>query len=162
MLPDYQRLVADAERRVEETTPDMLIQIVDAVAHCAGVYFWSLAIVGGSAWKMEAALGRFLRKHVAGNDGSQLQVLLRGLPGITLGVSQHAVPSIDWYWPPSGDAPSGSDQLPGERRAALVAERQAAERRYRGLLANRPAAQARFDGLLEVAQRYAVIREIEQ
>ena len=159
LLPDYQRLVADAERRVEGATPDELIEIVAAVAHCAGVYFWSLAIVGGSAWKMEAALARFLHKHVPGDDRAQVQVLLRGLPGITLGVSRHAVPSIDWYWAPLGDESHDADQLAVERRAALVAQRQAAERRYRDRFMNRPAVRARFDSLLEVAQRYAVIRE---
>jgi rifampicin phosphotransferase len=159
LLPAYQHLVADAERRVEGATPDELIEIVDAVARCAGVYFWSLAIVGGSAWKMEAALARFVQKHVRGGEPAQVQVLLRGLAGITLGTSPHTVPSIDWYWPPIGDESKESDQLPDHRRAALVAQREQAEWRYRGLLANRPAAQARFDSLLEVAQRYAVIRE---
>jgi pyruvate,water dikinase len=159
LKPEYQRLVAYVERRVDAATTDELIEIVDAVARRAGVYFWSLAIVGGSAWKMEAALSRFIRKHIPGDDGSQVQVLVRGLPGITLGASRHAVPSIDWYWPPMGDESNPSDQLPGERRATLVAERQDAERQYRGLLADRPAVRARFDSLLAVAQRYAVIRE---
>ena len=64
VLPDYQRLVADAERRVETATTPELRQLVDAVGRAAGEVFWSLAIVGGSAWKMEGCLARFARTHL--------------------------------------------------------------------------------------------------
>jgi rifampicin phosphotransferase len=158
LLPEYQRLVADAENRVEAATQPELIGTVDAIARCAGIYFWSLAIVGGSAWKMEAALARFIRKHVEGDDGAQVQVLLRGLPGITLGGSRHAVQSIDWFWP-AVDAAEPVEGAVSERRAALIQERQKAEEQYGAVLGNRPVVRARFDALLEVAQRYAVIRE---
>ena len=158
LLPEYQRLVADAETRVERATQRELIDTVDAIARCAGSYFWSLAIVGGSAWKMEAALACFIRKHVEGDDGARVQVLLRGLPGITLGGSRHAVQSIDWFWP-ALDAAEPVDGAVSERRAALIQERQKAEEHYAAVLANRPAVRGRFDALLEVAQRYAVIRE---
>ncbi|HEX8968887.1 MAG TPA: PEP/pyruvate-binding domain-containing protein [Chloroflexota bacterium] len=158
LLPTYQQLVADAERRVQASTPAELIEIVDGVARSAGVYFWSLAIVGGSAWKMEAALARFIRKHVAGDDGSGVQVLLRGLPGIELGASPHAVESIDWYWPPLGHTQEVGPPAP-ERRIALMEQRDNAERKYRSILADRPRLRARFDSLLDVAQRYAIIRE---
>jgi pyruvate,water dikinase len=49
--------------------------------------------------------------------------------------------------------------MPAERRARLVAEREAAEAACRRALAHRPAVRARLDILLEVAQRYATIRE---
>jgi len=158
LLPEYQRLVADAETRVDTATERELINTVDVIARCAGSYFWSLAIVGGSAWKMEAALARFIRKHFEGDDGAQVQVLLRGLPGITLGGFRHAVQSIDWFWP-ALDAPEPVDGAVSERRAALIQERQKAEEYYRAVLANQPVVRGRFDALLEVAQRYAVIRE---
>jgi pyruvate,water dikinase len=68
------------------------------------------------------------------------------------------VPSIDWYWPPLGDVDAVTEQAP-ERRAVLIDERQKAEEPYRAVLAERPVLRARFDALLDVAQRYAVIRE---
>jgi pyruvate,water dikinase len=157
LLPHYQQLVAAGEDKVETATPAQLIDMVDAVGRYAGTYFWSLAIVGGSAWKMEACLARFVRKHLAGVTGADVQVLLRGLPGITLGTPPHAVQSIDWYWPTHGQQDRHAPAP--ERRARLVAEREAAEAACRRTLANRPAMRARFDSLLEVAQRYATIRE---
>jgi pyruvate,water dikinase len=101
LLPQYQRLVAAGEGTLESATTAQVIDLVDAVGRYAGIYFWSLAIVGGSAWKMEDCLARFLRKHLAGLAGADVQVLLRGLPGITLGTPAHAVQSIDWYFPHS-------------------------------------------------------------
>jgi pyruvate,water dikinase len=157
LLPHYQQLVASGEATVETATPAELIDLVDAVGHCAGTYFWSLAIVGGSAWKMEGCLARFIRKHLAGVTGADVQVLLCGLPGISLRTPPHAVQSIDWYFPTLGQQ-DGQPAAP-EGRARLVAEREAVDAACRRALANRPALRARFDSLLEVAQRYAVIRE---
>jgi rifampicin phosphotransferase len=157
LLPRYQQLVAAGEDTLETATPAQLVDLVNTVGGCAGIYFWSLAIVGGSAWKMEACLARFVRKHLPGAIDVDVQVLLRGLPGITLGTPPHAVQSIDWYFLTLGQH-HGQASAP-ERRARLVAEREAAEAACRRALANRPALRARFDILLEVAQRYATIRE---
>jgi phosphohistidine swiveling domain-containing protein len=157
LLPRYQQLVAAGEGTVDTATPAQLIDLMDAVGRYAGRYFWSLAIVGGSAWKMEACLARFVRKHLGGVPGADVQVLLRGLPGITLGTPSHAVQSIDWYFPTLGQ--QSAQALPADRRARLVAQREAAEAACRRALARRPALRARFDFLLEVAQRYATIRE---
>jgi phosphohistidine swiveling domain-containing protein len=157
LLPRYQQLVAAGAGTAETATPAQLIDLVDELGRFAGTYFWSLAIVGGSAWKMEGCLARFVRKHLAGVTGSDVQVLLRGLPGISLGTPPHAVQSIDWYFPTLGQQ-DGQPAAP-ERRARLVDEREAAEAACRRALANRPALHTRFDSLLEVAQRYAVIRE---
>jgi phosphohistidine swiveling domain-containing protein len=156
-LPRYQQLVASGEGTLETASAAELIELVDAVGHSAGTYFCSLAIVGGSAWKMEGCLARFVRKHLAGVTGADVQVLLRGLPGITLGTLPHAVQSVDWYFPTVGQQ-DGQATAP-DRRARLVAEREAAEAACRSALANRPTLRARFDSLLEVAQRYAVLRE---
>jgi phosphohistidine swiveling domain-containing protein len=157
LLPRYRQLVEAWERTVETATSAQLVDLVDAVGQSAGIYFWSLAIVGGSAWKMEGCLARFVRKYLAGVDSADVQVLLRGLPGITLGTPSHAVQSIDWYWPTLGQQ-DGLAIAP-ERRTRLVAEREVAEAACRRALANRPALRQRFDSLLEVAQRYATMRE---
>jgi rifampicin phosphotransferase len=89
-----------------------------------------------------------------------VQVLLRGLPGTDLDVPAHAVQSLDWYWPTSGEleVPDVNAEL-SDRRRKLTAEREAAETACRAALAGHAALQARFDSLLAVAQRYALIRE---
>jgi pyruvate,water dikinase len=142
---------------VDTASPAALIDLVDDVGRFAGTCFWSLAIVGGSAWKMEGCLARFLRKHLADVTGADVQILQRGLPGNVVGTSLQAVQSIDWYFPTLGQD-DGHMAVP-ERRAGLVAEREAAEVACRRALADRPALRTRFDSLLEVAQRYATIRE---
>ena len=103
LLPRYRRLVTSAQERVESATPDELVGIVDEVGTTAGEYLFSLAIVGGSAWKMEAALARFFRRHLAGQADFGHQVLLRGLQGVEAGTPPHAVQSVDWYRPTLGE-----------------------------------------------------------
>ncbi len=160
LLPRYRRLVADGERRVEAATPAGLAGLVDALGREAGEYLWSLAIVGGSAWKMEGCLARFLRQHVAADVHGSVQVLLCGLSGADLEVPAHAVQSVDWYWPTAGERGwRHQDAALAERRRQLAAEREAAEAACRRALAGRPALLARFETLLEVAQRYAAVRE---
>jgi rifampicin phosphotransferase len=58
ILPQYLQLVAAGESALETASPAQLIDLVDEVGRFAGTYFWSLAIVGGSAWKMEGCLAR--------------------------------------------------------------------------------------------------------
>jgi rifampicin phosphotransferase len=160
LLPEYQRLVADAERRVEAATTPELRQIVDAVGCAAGGVFWSLAIVGGSAWKMEGCLARFARKHLRRTLGAGVQVLLRGLPGAAFDAPAHGVQSLDWYWPTAGELGwARPDSTLAERRRRLTAEREAAAAACRRALAGRPGLLRRFDRLLEVTQRYTVLRE---
>jgi rifampicin phosphotransferase len=126
----------------------------------AGEQFWSLALVGGSAWKMEGCLGRFVRAYVPTTIDGGVLVLMRGLPGLDLAVPEHAVQSLDWYWPTVGELGTARDDVHAmERHQRLVAERQAAEAECRRTLAGQPRLRARFDSLLEVTQRYAAIRE---
>jgi pyruvate,water dikinase len=162
LLPRYRQVVTEGERQVDTATPAHLEHIVDTVGQLAGEYLWSLAIVGGAAWKMEGCLATFLRRHLAGQFEAGVQVLLRGLPDADLGVPVHAVQSVDWYWPTAGEQQPGLDgqdaTLP-ERRRRLGEQRAQAEAACRRALAKRPATLARFDQLLEVAQRYARLRE---
>jgi rifampicin phosphotransferase len=160
ILPRYRRMVALAEERVETATPAELIGIVDEVGMASGEYLFSLAIVGGSAWKMEAALAKFVRGHLADRMDFGHQVLLRGLPGMDTGRPPHAVQSVDWYRPTLGELGlAGEDPVGRTRQQAIATEREAAERVCRAALADRPELLVRFDALLEVAQRYAVLRE---
>ena len=160
LLPRYRRLVTSAQERVESATPDELVGIVEDVGTTAGEYLFSLAIVGGSAWKMEAALARFFRRHLAGQADFGHQVLLRGLQGVEAGTPPHAVQSVDWYRPTLGELGlAGEDTKAKARQRETAAEREAAEAACRPILAGRPRLLARFDALLGVAQRYATLRE---
>jgi pyruvate,water dikinase len=162
LLPRYRQAVADGERRVDSAGPSELEDLIDAIGCLAGEYLWSLAIVGGSAWKMEGCLAGFLRREMPRELQGGMQVLLRGLPGAELAVAAYAVQSVDWYWPTAGEQQTTHDAAQvamAARREQLQAERERAETVCREVLADRPAVLARFETLLEVAQRYAVLRE---
>jgi phosphohistidine swiveling domain-containing protein len=160
LLPRYRRLVTSAQERVGSATAAELVGIVEEVGTTAGEYLFLLAIVGGSAWKMEAALAKFLREHLAGLVDSGPQGLLRGLPGVEAGTPSHAVQSVDWYRPTLGELGlAGEDPDAVARQRETAAEREAAEEACRSALAGRPRLLARFDALLEVSQRYAALRE---
>jgi rifampicin phosphotransferase len=163
-LPTYQRLVIDAESQAETATPPRLAQLVDQLGREAGSYLWYLAIVGGSAWKMEACLTRFCRRHLADvlpDDAGGTQVLLRGLPGSQPVSTSHAVQSADWFHPVAAELSTADMSLPdgGPRHARLAEQRAAAEHACRTALAGQPGLLAAFEQLLHVNQRYAVIRE---
>ncbi|WP_426502942.1 PEP-utilizing enzyme [Dactylosporangium sp. McL0621] len=162
-LPRYRALAATAETQAETADRRRLVALVDELGCEAGIALWFLAIVGGSAWKMEACLTRFARQHLTealpDADGGA-QVLLRGLPGTRYTPAPYAVHSIDWYHPLAGELPaataSGSD-----RHAGIAALREAAEQRCTAALADRPELAAQFQQLLRVNQRYAEIRETQ-
>jgi pyruvate,water dikinase len=162
-LARYRQLVTAADAELDTADPHRIVLLVDQLGHQAGIYLWYLAIVGGSAWKMEACLTRFTRRHLRDElpdrDGGA-QVLLRGLPGAEPVVTSHAVQSVDWYHPVAGELPSDAGPADaGRRRADLAAHRAAAEQRCRAALARTPALLRQFQQLLSVNQRYAAIRE---
>jgi pyruvate,water dikinase len=161
-LPRYRELVAQAEAELPAASPARVTQLVTAIAREAGQYMWFLAVVGGSAWKMEASLARFLREHLVDtiDRAGGIQVLLRGLPTTQPGpATPHAVQSLDWYHPIAAELPAITTDHSAvtARHRQLAADRGAAQAACRTALA--PGRRAEFDSLLEVAQRYAAIRE---
>lgn len=159
MLPAYRQLVAAGEAEVDTAPASRLAALVDEVGLAAGQHLWYLAVIGGSAWKMEAALARFARRHLSGILPDGVAVLLRGLhdPAET---PPHAVSSIDWYHPTAGErGGTARGTLDPGRQQRLRAERAAAERACTKALARDAATAARYAALLHTAQRYAVIRE---
>jgi rifampicin phosphotransferase len=163
-LPAYRRLVGDAGIEVATAAPDRLVQLVDRLGYQAGIQLWYLAIVGGSAWKMEACLTRFCRQHLAQvlpDDDGGAQVLLRGLPGNQPVITPHAVQSVDWYHLVAAELPTAATALPdvSQRHAQLTEQRANAEDACRAALAGDTRLAAQFEQLLRVNQRYAVIRE---
>ncbi|MFD0520227.1 PEP/pyruvate-binding domain-containing protein [Paractinoplanes durhamensis] len=163
-LPVYRGLVADARIEAVTATADRLAQLIDQLGREAGIYLWYLAIVGGSAWKMEASLTRFCRRHLADilpDEQGGAQVLLRGLPGAQPVSTAHAVQSVDWYHPIATELPTAEVTLPDAtaRLTRLAAQRATAEQACRAALAGRPRLLTQFEQLRQVNQRYAVIRE---
>lgn len=160
LVPDYRRLVEDGASRVDSASDAELGRIVDRLGTMAGVYLFSLAAVGGSAWKMEACLARFYHDHLPGAVEDGVQVLLRGLPGAEPEVPGHAVQTIDWFRATAGELGwAHGAEASAERHRQLAAERQLAEAACRAALAPHPKLLARFDTVLEVSQRYAGLRE---
>src|SRR4029450_5285234 len=137
-LPRYRQLVAAAAVEVHTATPHRLVELIDTLGREAGIFLWYLAVVGGSAWKMEALLTRFARRHLGGGLPEQeggAQVLLRGLPQIQPMFSEHAVQSLDWYHPLAAELPTTPlSAAAADRRVKLAEERAAAERRCRAAL----------------------------
>ncbi|WP_224089266.1 PEP-utilizing enzyme [Arthrobacter sp. StoSoilB13] len=172
LLPDYRELVRNAEQEVDTASPARHIELVDAIVRQAGIYLWSLAVVGGSAWKMEAALARLWQKHLAASltdtPAGRLghQALLRGLTstGLTRSSappSESAVYSLDWYHPTFGEAGIRSPETASTTagKEALDAQRKAAEAAAREVLLDSPRVLTRFDSLVTMAQYYAALRE---
>ncbi|HEY6592460.1 MAG TPA: PEP/pyruvate-binding domain-containing protein [Actinomycetota bacterium] len=159
LLPRYQRLVDEGERQVEAASLEQLAAIVDRVGAAAGEQLWSLAVVGGAAWKMEGALARFFRQHLASTVDASVQELLVGLPGSQPDLAAHAVQSLDWAHPTAGEFGWPLPEPSEDRQRELAVRREALTAQCLAVLADRPQLQARFQALLQVGQRYAVLRE---
>ncbi|MGE5335058.1 MAG: PEP-utilizing enzyme, partial [Nitrososphaerota archaeon] len=167
LLPQYQRLVASCEARLDTATPADLIQAIDAVASMAGKYLWDFSVVGGHAWKAEHALALFCRKHVSGRVAQGHQALLMGLavesPATNPEASAHAVQSLDWVRPTMGEIAPSPRMLTASdlaaRRARMADDRRAAEIACRKTLAGQRRLLRRFNAILALAQRYAILRE---
>lgn len=173
LLPEYQRLIASWQTRVEDASPEELTRLIDEVAATAGEYLWSFSLIGGHAWKVERSLARFYRKYLVERVERSHQELLRGLTAPVLQPPTHAVQSLDWVQPTAGELAycaatrettetAGTVTQAGDavaRNQRLQDERRAAERACREALAGQPQLLRRFETLITLAQRYAVARE---
>jgi pyruvate,water dikinase len=159
LLPRYQRLVKEGDQQVQTASPEQLAAIIDQVGAAAGEQLWSLAVVGGAAWKMEGALARFYRQHLAATVNASVQELLVGLPGSQPDLPAHAVQSLDWAHPTAGELGWPPPRPSEDRHRQLTARREALTTQCLTVLGDQPQLQARFQALLQVAQRYAVLRE---
>lgn len=159
-LPQYRQLVNESSAQLESAPLANVVAIVDRVGEAAGEQLWALAIGGGSAWKIEVALGRFYRQYLASQVEIDVRVLLAGLSASEPAALTHAVLSADWYWPTLGESShSGPVNQLKQRRTELIERREAAEKACRQALQDRPELLRRFEVLLALAQRYARLRE---
>jgi rifampicin phosphotransferase len=159
LLPRYQRLIQKGEQQLPTASPEQLGEIIDEVGAAAGEQLWSLAVVGGAAWKMEGALARFYRQHLAPTVNASVQELLVGLPASQPDLAGHAVQSLDWAHPTAGELGWPPPRPSEDRQRELAARREALTAQCVSALGDRPQLQARFQALLQVTQRYAVLRE---
>jgi len=159
-LPRYRHLVDQSSAQLGTASLADVVAVVERVGQAAGEQLWALAIGGGSAWKIEVALGRFYREHLFPRVDIDIRVLLAGLSGSEPEPMPHAVLSADWYWPTLGESgrSTGASQLK-QRREELIHRREQAEEECRQALSARPDLDARFDALLKLAQQYSRLRE---
>ena len=159
-LPRYRSLVAQSSAQLDTASRADVVAIIERVGQAAGEELWALAIGGGSAWKIEVALGRFFREHLYPRVDIDVRVLLAGLSPPEPAAMTHAVLSADWYWPTLGESgqSTGATALK-QRREELVRKRESAEEECRQALSGRPDLTARFAVLLELAQHYSRLRE---
>lgn len=159
-LPAYRRLVEQRAGEVDSATKTRLFDIVDELGEAAGEQFWCLAVGGGSAWKVEVALARFYREHLADRVDTEVMTLLVGLPSSADHSGAHLVESLDWLRPTLGERANRlSLGVTSDRRQAPAQKREAAEAACRSVLSGTPELRDRFDRLLQLARRYVVLRE---
>jgi len=157
LSPAYHRAVQEAESIVTKAPIERLMGLIDQVLDHAGEHFGSITIVSGNAWKVEADLAEFYRRHLAARIGGSHLDLLAGLRAATF--APHAVESIDWYFPTAGERGPPPNDDAEARRARLEQRRLEAERRARGSLRGQSKPMAEFEKLLRRAQQLAPIRE---
>ncbi len=158
LLPAYRSVVDAATGTVGEASPAELVTLVDQVTHAAGGLLLPLAEVLGFASKAELSLAAFHRKHLEGTGNGGHQPLLAGL-GEARTPRNHAVTSIDWSQPTLGELDATPAPPSHSAHATLVATRREAETACRHALADEPDLLAAFERRLDLAQRYAVVRE---
>jgi rifampicin phosphotransferase len=158
-MPRYRSLVEARHLEVDRASREQLFEIVDEVGVAAGEQLWCLAVGGGSAWKVEVALARFFREHLATKVSVEVIDLLVGLPSSISHSAPYLVESADWYRPTFGERGWNEPSAAAARRGPLAARRTGAEDACRQALADHPALRKRFDVLLEIAQRYSQLRE---
>lgn len=153
VLPPYREAVAAAEQRVETVPTGELISMIDGLSDLAGFHFAWMAVVAGSAYKMENQLAVFWNRHLKAEIGLSHMVLLQGLnqSDETRGAPQ--LETLDWHKPPmvTNTVPSNF--------AALEVRRLDIEKKAEGILAGSPRRLARFRRLLSHAQHLEPVRE---
>lgn len=153
ILPLYRRRVAEAEQQVEAVQVDELVGMLDELSDLAGLYFAWMAVVAGSAYKMENQLAVFWNRHLKTETGLSHMVLLQGLdhPDETRRVPQ--LETLDW-----SKAPLDSNRTSSSFEE-LRARRIGTEKEAELLLVNSPRKLKKFRRLLADAQHLEPVRE---
>jgi len=153
VLPAYRRAVADAGERVRALPPEESIDLVDELADLAGLYFAWMAVVAGSAYKLESRLATFWNRHLRPEVGLSHMVLLQGLKPSEEMRRAPQLETLDWSKPPIPVNTTASDF------EELTAQRITAETRSEQILAVSSRKLTRFRRLLADAQHLEPVRE---
>lgn len=156
LQPRYRDAVEAAEARIETLPAVELPRLIDDLADVAGESFTAVTALAGAAYKLEANLARFYRKHLQPSLGGSHLPLLTGFEAPT-DPPRYAVASLDWWFEPR---PSTASATRSEAdHAALVAKRHAAEEAAFAVLSSSPRRLRSFQRLLADAQHLVPIRE---
>jgi pyruvate,water dikinase len=131
-----------------------LPDLIDELSTLAGEYFASITVVAGSAYKLEANLALFYRRHLHPRIGGSHLQLLAGLTSHE--AAPHAVESLDWFRPAVALPVA---EVPRENGEGLSAARRAAEAAAETALAGSPRRLRSFRQLLADAQQLVPVRE---
>jgi pyruvate,water dikinase len=135
--------------------PTDLIDYVDRACVLHGDLMFNMTFVGGSAWKIEAALARFFRKHCRGIEGAPHE-LVAALAPVEPSAAHHAC-SLDWVHPTAGELGLAGIKTPVRGDAEV--RRETLERACVERLP--PKRRVGFEKLLELARQYARLREAQ-
>ncbi len=152
LLPRYLAEAARAEDRVDHADSDELVELVDELADLSGDFFASIAVVAGSAYKMEAQLAQFWNRHLRDEIGGSHVALLQGLDQATESDAPR-LETLDWW------RPAAAPGRPPPNLDDLRARRVETEQKARQALAGSRRRSARFERILSDAQHLAPVRE---
>jgi phosphohistidine swiveling domain-containing protein len=155
LLPQYRSFVHRSSK-LSSMTNMQLISVIEEASRFIGKYFTSVAIVGGFAWKVEAALAKFFQeKFTSILEGSSHQTLLGGLEK-PKPPKPHSVGSLDPMIS-FGEVGLGWTAPDAGVFLKLVAERKDLEARCCAFLKGKEL--LHFKKLLALAQKSALLRE---
>jgi len=129
------------------------IAYVDRACDLVGELMFNITLVGGFAWKVEAALAGFFRQHCGGVEGAPHDLVSALSP--VEPCPAHFACSLDWLHPTAGELGLAGHQP--EVRTDAVARRESLERACLERLEE--PIRTRFEALLALARQYARIRE---
>lgn len=153
MLPRYRTAVTDAEQRVEDASTGQLVEMVDELSDLAGLYFAWMAVVAGSAYKLENQLARFWNRHLKDEVGASHMTLLQGLKSTDEHRMTPQLETLDWATAPAATTSESSNLE--ELKARRIETQEKAEQ----ILGRSQRKLARFRRLVADAQHLEPVRE---
>ncbi len=156
---EYEQKVENFTKEIKNVGLGRLVEITEELANSAGDNFYSFITVGGSAWKPEAVLAEFYKKHLQKMLGKSHQVLLQGL-GITSNkTNEHQVTNLDWYFPTLGELELElSEDYKREKLDIAAFQQKELEHQARDILKNNKKLLKKFDKFLTEARDAAMLR----
>lgn len=159
-MGEYFQKVEKYEKDINQANINQLLSIIDDIADSAGKNFYSFICIGGSAWKPEAVLAEFYKKHLKAELESSHQVLMQSL-GLPEDQSiKHQITNLDWFFPTMGELEFSLDSTHDNiQKVKSLRERKELEIKARKILENNEKLSKKFNKLLFEAQDSAALRE---